>query len=82
MSLSPDPMMDVLKSAMEGITLGKPDSDMSGINWIMNGEDLFGLKIRDAGNIETKIYKYFREMLAGPGAVRKTLHSLVNSEKQ
>ncbi len=82
MSLSPDPMMDVLKSAMEGITLGKPDSDMSGINWIMNGEDLFGLKIRDAGNIETKIYNYFREMLAGPGAVRKTLHSLVNSEKQ
>ena len=82
MNLSPDPMMDVLRSAMEGISLGNMDSDMSGINWIMNGEDLFGLKLRDAGDIEYKIYHYFREMLKGPGAVRKTLHSLVNPLSQ
>ena len=78
MNLSPDPMMDVLRSAMEGIRLGNTDSDMSGINWIMNGEELFGVKLRDAGVIESKIYKYFREMLKGPGAVRTTLHNLVN----
>lgn len=78
MQLSSDPMMDILKSAMEGIELGKEDNDMSGINWIMNGEDLFGVKLSDAGDMEKKVRDYLGQMLKGAGAVRETLHNLIS----
>ena len=78
MKLSSDPMIDILKSAMDGITLGNTENNMSGIDWIMNGEDLFGLKLSEAGNLEKKIKDFLRQMLKGSGAVRETLHNLVS----
>ncbi|MBP3808092.1 MAG: mannitol dehydrogenase family protein [Eubacterium sp.] len=79
MQLSSDPMLDVLRDALEGITLGDTDTDMSGVNWILSKEELFGINIFDTDDLGGKIKRHFLEMLEGPGAVRRALSNLVNS---
>jgi Mannitol-1-phosphate/altronate dehydrogenases len=78
MSLSPDPMIDVLKASLEGIELGNNANDLSKVKKILDGEELLGVSLKEAGDIEEKVINYLKEMLQGPGAVRKTLHNLVN----
>jgi len=39
---------------------------------IVSNEKIFGVNLADAG-LDDKVIKYFRELIAGPGAVRKTL---------
>ena len=78
MELSPDPMLEVVRDAMDGITLGNTDNDMSGVNWILSKEELFGINIFEADDMNGKIKKHLSEMLAGPGAVRRALSNLVN----
>ncbi len=77
MQLSPDPMLDVVKSALDGIKLGDKERDMSGVNWILSKEELFGLNILETGNLGEKIKQYLDEMLEGPGAVRAALKKLL-----
>ena len=79
MQLSPDPMVDFLKSALEGISLGDTERDMSGVNWILSREELFGINLLETGNLGDMIKEYFKEMLKEPGAVRSTLERVVNS---
>jgi fructuronate reductase len=77
MQLSPDPMLDVVKSALDGIKLGDKERDMSGFNWILSKEELFGLNILETGNQGDKIKQYLYDMLEGPGAVRAALKKLL-----
>ncbi len=77
MQLSPDPMLDVVKSAMDGIMPGNRDGDMSGVNWILSREELFGINVLETGNLGKQIKEYLYEMLEGPGAVRGALSRLV-----
>ncbi len=73
MELSSDPMLEKLKSQMAGITLGDPASAEGKMEPILSNPVLFGTDLVRAG-LAGKIEGMFGELLAGPGAVRKTLH--------
>jgi len=72
MALSSDPMLDVLKSYVVGIRLGVPESAGDSLKPILSNKNLFGVNLYEVG-LGDKIEGYFREMLAGNGAVRATL---------
>lgn len=72
MSLSPDPMLDSLKSYMEGIKFGDAASVGDKLKPILSNTELFGLSLYEVG-LGEKIEGYFKEMIAGKGAVRDTL---------
>ena len=73
MSVSSDPMLAELQKQMEGITLGNPDSCEGKLAPILSNPVLFGSNLVEVGLAE-KIEGMFRQLIAGPGAVRKTLH--------
>ncbi len=74
--LSPDPLLDVLRPHMDGLTLGSADNTAENIERhikpILENENIFGVNLYDAG-LAPLVCTYFREMFASPGAVRKTL---------
>ena len=72
MSLSPDPMLEELRSYLKGVELGQPESVGDSLQPILSNEKLFGSSLYDVG-LGEKIEGYFKEMLAGKGAVRETL---------
>ena len=72
MLLSGDPMLEQLKAAMAGITLGKPDSVKGKLTGILSNPALFGVDLYQAGLAE-RVEALLAEELAGPGAVRATL---------
>ena len=72
MPLSGDPMLEQLKAAMAGITLGKPDSVKGKLTDILSNPALFGVDLYQAGLAE-RVEALLAEELAGPGAVRATL---------
>ncbi len=73
MSVSSDPMLEELQKQMAGITLGNPDSCEGKLEGILSNPVLFGLNLVEAG-LGQKIEGMFRQLIAGPGAVRETLH--------
>ena len=74
MSVSSDPRLGELQTQMDGITLGNPDSCEGKLAPILSNPVLFGLDLAEAG-LADKIEGMFRQLIAGPGAVRETLHS-------
>jgi fructuronate reductase len=72
MPLSPDPMLDILRSYVAGIRLGEVETVGESLNPILSNESLFGSNLYDVG-LGEKIEGYFKEMLSGRGAVRATL---------
>lgn len=72
MEISSDPMLATLQQQMEGIELGNPESCEGKMGDILSNEVLFGLNLVEAG-LAGKIEEMVRELLEGPGAVRRTL---------
>ena len=72
MAVSPDPMLGMMQSALDGVTLGTPASAEGKLDAILENENLFGLNLKTAG-LDGKVKGYFAELIAGPGAVRETL---------
>ena len=72
MPVSPDPMLEELQSALKGITLGEPDSADGKLDQLLDDAKLFGVSLVTAG-LSKKVMGFFKDMLAGPGAVRKTI---------
>ena len=70
--LSPDPMIPELKKFLEGIDPLKPESYNGQLKGILSNANIFGIDLYAAGIGET-IEAMFKEELAGPGAVRRTL---------
>lgn len=70
--LSPDPLLKELQAALEGITLGNPDSAKGKLKSILANKDIFGSDLYEVG-LGEKIEGYFDELIAGPHAVRNTL---------
>lgn len=68
-TLSSDPLLDELKKIFDGVTLGSTGVSLRGL---LSNTSIFGIDLYDAGIGET-VEKMFNEMLAGPGAVRKTI---------
>lgn len=74
--LSSDPMHDTVCPIIAGIKLGE-DADIETIvKPILSNEKIFGVNLYEAG-LADLVVKYFREMLAGPGAIRETLKKYV-----
>ena len=72
MELSPDPMMDELKSYISGIEFGNADSLGDKLKPFLSNEKFFGLNLYAIG-LGEKIEGFVREMIASKHAVRKTL---------
>ncbi len=76
MELSPDPMLEELQEKLAGITLGAERYDDT-IRPILSDPQLFGIDLTGTG-LDGKVYGYFHDMTAGPGAVRKTIEKVLS----
>jgi len=73
--ISPDPLLDTLKKYVGGIKLG--DTDIKdAVRPILSDKNIFGVDLYEHG-LGEKAEGYLIEMLAGPGAVKKTLERVV-----
>ena len=77
MPVSPDPMLATLQAELAGIGLGKPDAVGNSLQPILTNPNLFGVNLKDAG-LDEKVTALFKRLIAGPGAVRETLHNELN----
>ena len=80
MELSADPMLRELTGKLSGIVYNDPTSYHSELKEILANETIFATDLVKAG-LADKIEGMFTEMLAGPGAVRATLHKYVSQAK-
>ena len=71
--LSPDPNLKMLQKHLEGIKLGTEKVTEAQLYPILSSKPIFGVNLYEVGVAE-KVTEYFRELIAGPGAVRQTLH--------
>ena len=72
MTLSSDPMLEDLKAQLSTIKFGKPETVGNSLSGIISNETLFGINLYEIG-LGEKIENYFKELMAGKGAIRATL---------
>ncbi|MBR3765437.1 MAG: mannitol dehydrogenase family protein [Clostridia bacterium] len=72
MQCSADPLLEELQNQLAGVKLSAPASLEGKLEPVLKNANIFGVDLVRAGLAE-KIIGYVREMLAGPGAVRRTL---------
>ena len=77
MPISPDPMLGELQTALAGIELGDPDSADGKLDALLDNSKLFGVSLKDAG-LDKKVTRFFKSMLAHPGAVRMALQTVLH----
>ena len=73
---SPDPLLEELQAIVAPLEIGKADQDLSCLHKLYSRKDVFGLDLYEAG-LGEQIEGMVKELYAGPGAVRKTLHKYV-----
>lgn len=70
---SPDPLLEELQEKLEGIKIGNGNENIDEIlKPLLSNESIFGIDLYKVG-IAEKVISYFKEFIAGPGAVRRTL---------
>jgi fructuronate reductase len=75
---SPDPMLEELQAIVAPLQIGKADQDYSCLKALYSRKDVFGLDLYEAG-LGEKIEGMVKELYAGVGAVRATLHKYVEA---
>lgn len=75
--LSPDPLLDALRLHFETISLGNNSEIEATLKPILEMESIFGVNLYEV-NLAELVLQYFKEMIAGTGAVRETLKKYVN----
>lgn len=75
---STDPLLDELQAIVAPLELGKADQDYSCLKQLYSRKDVFGLDLYEAG-LGEQIEGMVKELYAGPGAVRATLHKYVSA---
>lgn len=70
--LAPDPMVPEMQERMAGIVIGDPSSLKDQLRGVLSNENIFATDLYEAG-IGELIEEIFREEIAGPGAVRRTV---------
>jgi fructuronate reductase len=70
---SPDPLLEDLRRQLAGVELGNPATAAGKLRGILSNSNIFALNLYEAG-LGEGIESRFAELLAGPGAVRRTLH--------
>ena len=73
---SPDPMLEELQAIVAPLQIGKQDQDWSPLKKLYSRKDVFGLDLYEAG-LGEQIEGMVKELYAGNGAVRATLHKYV-----
>lgn len=73
---SPDPMLEELQAIVAPLEVGKKEQDYSCLKNLYSRKDVFGLDLYEAG-LGGRIEGMVRELFAGYGAVRATLHKYV-----
>ena len=74
--LAPDPMNEEIQEQLKDIVIGQPETFKDQLKPILSNERLFFTDLYKDGSGE-KIETMFREMIAGPGAVKATVHKYV-----
>lgn len=74
--LSPDPLLDTVRQYVEGFRLGEQASVEEALKPLLENQKIFGVNLQKSG-ISEKVCRYFEEMIAGTGAVRKTLKKYI-----
>jgi fructuronate reductase len=75
---SPDPMLAELQKIVAPLETGKPDQDWSPLHDLYSRKDVFGINLYEAG-LGSQIEGMVKELFAGVGAVRATLHKYVTA---
>ena len=79
MQISPDPMKEQLTYELSKVKLGDVSSYTGQLEDILANANIFGINLYKAG-IGDKIEDIYKELIAGNGAVRKTLHKYMSQE--
>jgi len=74
---SPDPLLEELQKIVAPLEIGKADQDWSPLRKLYSRKDIFAVDLYEIG-LGEQIEGYVKELFAGPGAVRKTLHKYVS----
>lgn len=74
--LAPDPMNEEIQEQLKGIVVGQPETFTDQLKAILSNERIFFVNLYETG-LGEKIETMFREMIAGPGAVKATVHKYV-----
>ena len=75
---SPDPMLAELQQIVAPLEIGKADQDWSPLKKLYSRKDVFGLDLYEAG-LGEQIEGMVKDLYAGNGAVRQTLHKYVSA---
>ena len=74
---SPDPLLEDLQKTLAGVCFGHPETAAGALHSILSNRSIFGgMDLAEAG-LEPVIEGYFKELIAGPGAVRAVLKKYV-----
>ena len=73
---SSDPMLETCGAYVRNIELGSTGNIEEKIAPVLHMEKIFGVDIYEAG-LAPKVVGYYKELIAGPGAVRATLKKYV-----
>lgn len=76
--LSADPLLEVVQPIVKDVTLGSTEDHSSKVKAILSNDKIFSIDLYEAG-LGDKIEGYFAELIAGKGAVRKTLKKYVGN---
>ena len=79
-TLSPDPMAEEITHTLQDIVIGKPETLRDQLKPILSNEKIFFTDLYKNG-LGEKIEGFFREMIAGKGAVKATIYKFLISEK-
>ncbi len=79
MELSPDPTAADIQKALATVEFGNPDSYNGQLKQVLKNKTLFAVDLCEAG-LSERIETMFCEMIAGEGAVRKTLQKYLNTK--
>ena len=73
---SPDPLLAEMQAIVAPLEVGRPEQDYACLKQLYSRADVFGTDLYAAG-LGERIEGMVKELFAGPGAVRKTLHKYV-----
>lgn len=75
--LAPDPMVPEIQTALSSVVFGNPESLTDQLHPILSNEKVFFIDLYKAG-LGEKIEGMFREMIAGKGSTKATIHKYMN----
>lgn len=78
MTLSPDPMIPSVSSALAGIKLGDEGPFDNVLSSLLSNEKIFGLDVTKTP-LYKKVVDDFASLVKGKGAVRETIHRIVEA---